>query len=212
MRDYFNREAQRFDAIYETRKPLSQRVVDGLFRRVVVERLNLVRNLAPSSYRWTTLDVGCGSGRYAIALAKVGAARVVGVDVAATMIDLARRGASRAGVEDRCEFHAVEFLDFGTDERFDVVVAMGYFDYLEAPLDHLHRMLLMCRGRVLVSFPKRWEVRAPVRKIRFALRSGFVRFYSRRDVLDLVARANLPGDRASLIDLGRDWIAVLRVA
>ena len=75
VRDYFEREAQRFDAIYEERKPLGQRAVDTLFRRVVVERFRLITNLAPQTGHWTALDVGCGSGRYAIALAQRGAAR-----------------------------------------------------------------------------------------------------------------------------------------
>ena len=33
VRDYFEREAVRFDAIYEPRKPMDQRAVDRLFRR-----------------------------------------------------------------------------------------------------------------------------------------------------------------------------------
>ncbi len=210
VREYFAREAERFDAIYDVRKPLQQRIVDSLFRRVVIDRLNLICNLAPSPGRWTVLDVGCGSGRYAIALAAAGATRVVGVDFAAPMIDLARQGASRARLEDRCEFITAGFMDFAAHQKFDVVIATGYFDYLEAPGPHLRKMISMCRGRIFASMPKRWEFRAPLRKIRFAVRRGFVRFYSRREVLHLVAWAGLPLERLSLIDLGRDWIAVMR--
>src|SRR5579884_3546900 len=104
VRDYFDREAKRFDAIYVDDKPIHQRVVDSLFRKVVVERFHLVCNLAPSPGRWTVLDVGCGPGRYGIALARAGAAKVVGVDVAQTMIDLARHEAEQAGVVDKFEF------------------------------------------------------------------------------------------------------------
>ena len=53
------------------------------------------------------------------------------------MIELARRQAAQAGVADRCEFHTSAFLDFQTAEKFDVVVATGYMDYLEDPLPHL---------------------------------------------------------------------------
>jgi len=211
VREYFNREARRFDAIYESRKPWHQRIVDRAFRQVVVERFRLICNLAPSTGSWNVLDVGCGSGRYAIALAQAGAARVVGVDVAASMTDLARQEAARASVGERCEFHTAAFLDFSTDERFDVVVATGYYDYLEDPLPHLQKMLRMSRGKVFITIPKRWEFRVPIRKLRFALERGFVRFYSRAEVMQLVHRAGLASERLSLIDLGRDWVAVLRV-
>ncbi len=157
------------------------------------------------------LDAGCGSGRYAIALASAGAARVVGVDVAQAMVDLARQGAAHAHVEDRCEFVTTEFLEFASEERFDVVVATGYFDYLNEPLPHLKRMLTLCRGKVFASFPKRWDVRVSLRKARIALGGGFVRFYSAREVIDLITRAGLPRERISIIDVGRDRIAVMRV-
>src|SRR5258708_23395027 len=90
VRKYFERASRRFDAIYDADKPLRQRIVDHLFRRVVLERFQLICTLAPSGEHWTVLDVGCGPGRYATALAHAGAARVVGVDVSGAMIDVAR--------------------------------------------------------------------------------------------------------------------------
>jgi 2-polyprenyl-3-methyl-5-hydroxy-6-metoxy-1,4-benzoquinol methylase len=211
VRDYFERRADRFDAVYEARKPLRQRAVDRVFRRVVIERFRLITNLAPLPGDWTALDVGCGPGRYSIALAAAGATRVLGVDAATSMVDLARDLAAEEGVSERCEFRNLSFLDLDLDERFEVVVATGYFDYLEDPAAHLHKMVDCCRGRIFVSFPKRWELRAAARKLRFALARGYVRFYSATEVRDLIREAGVPPDRASLIDLGRDWIAVLRI-
>ncbi len=210
VRNYFNREAVRFDAIYEANKPVYQRVGERLFRQVVVERFHLICNLSPSPGAWSVLDVGCGSGRYELALAAAGASRVVGVDVAASMIDLARQQAHAAGVADRCEFAVGAFTEFQTTERFDVVVATGYMDYLEDPLPHLRKMVRLCRGRAFISVPKRWEMRVPTRKLRFAVERGYVRFYSRREFLELAEAAGAHPDRVSLIDLGRDWIAVVR--
>lgn len=211
VRSYFNREAERFDAIYENRKPLVSRLVDRAFRSVVVERFHLICNLAPMPCPWTVLDVGCGSGRYALALAAAGARRVVGVDVAASMIDLASRQAAAAGLGDRCEFHTAPFLEFATQERFDVVVATGYMDYLEDPLPHLAAMVARCKGRLFVSVPKRLEYRVPIRKARFAIERGYVRFYGKREFQALATAAGVAPDRVSMIDLGRDWIAVMRV-
>jgi 2-polyprenyl-3-methyl-5-hydroxy-6-metoxy-1,4-benzoquinol methylase len=210
VREHFDRAAARFDAVYDERKPLYQRVIDRAFRRVVVERFHLICNLAPSSGDWKVLDVGCGPGRYALALAAEGASRIVGVDFAEEMIRIAREGAERHGVSDTCEFHVAEFRSFSTDEKFEAVVATGYFDYLEEPLVDLGLMVGMCSGRILASFPKRWEWRVPIRRLRFLLSRSFVRFYTKREVLGLFAAAGVPPERLSLIDLGRDWIAVAR--
>ncbi len=211
VRDYFDRAARRFDAIYQRDKPLSQRIVDRLFRQVVLERFRLICRLAAGPEGFSVLDVGCGSGRYAIALAAAGG-RVTGVDVSVAMIELARSEASKAGCADRCAFSVSSFQDFVSQESFDVVVATGYFDYLEEPAAELRKMMRLCRGRLFATFPKRWEVRVPIRKLRFWLAGGFVRFYARAEVVRLFHEAGLPADRLDLIDLGRDVVAVARVA
>ncbi|HZS38716.1 MAG TPA: methyltransferase domain-containing protein [Polyangia bacterium] len=210
VNSYFNREAERFDAIYEKDKPVHQQIGDALFRRVIHERFSLVMNAigAPGS---TMLDVGCGPGRYGVELARRGAKRCVGVDVAANMIDIARAEAEKAGVADRCAWTVSDFLSFVTDEKFDAVVAMGYYDYLEDPTPHLRKMIELSNGRVFMSFPKRWTLRTGLRIARFKLQRGFVRFYSRREILDLFRST---GNLAflSLVDLGRDYVAIYDAA
>ena len=206
VRSYFNREAARFDAIYEEAKPLHQRLGDALFRRVILERFSLVLNAIGAPGK-TVLDVGTGPGRYPIELARRGAARVVGVDVSSEMTAIAEREAAAAGVAERCQFVVSDFMGYHTDERFDAVVAMGYFDYMEDPARHLAKMIAYARGRVFASFPKRWEVRTPLRMARFKLAHGFVRFYSRSEVVALFGAVGaLP--YLSLVDLGRDYIAI----
>jgi 2-polyprenyl-3-methyl-5-hydroxy-6-metoxy-1,4-benzoquinol methylase len=207
VRRHFQRDAERFDSIYSDEKSLLHRLVDRQ-RRVVVERFNLIQNLAPLPGQWTALDIGCGPGRYAIAMAGRGAVRVLGVDVAPAMIELARREATKAGKSEVCEFVVSSFADFSTDEKFDVVVATGYFDYLEAPSADVEKMVRASRGRVFASFPKRFDWRVPLRKARFSLMGGYVRFYDEHEVRRLFSAAGLRRDRLSLIDLGRDWIAV----
>jgi len=206
VNSYFDREAERFAAIYERDKPLAQRLGDWIFRRVILERYSLVLNAigAPGA---SVLDVGCGPGRYGIELARRGARRCVGVDVAAAMIDIARREATKAGVADRCEWAVSEFLAYESAETFEAVVAMGYFDYLEEPLPHLRKMIGHARGRVFASFPKRWTLRTGLRVARFRLARGFVRFYSRGDVLALFREASGIACLA-LVDLGRDYVAI----
>jgi 2-polyprenyl-3-methyl-5-hydroxy-6-metoxy-1,4-benzoquinol methylase len=206
VNNYFNREAERFDAIYEKDKPIHQQIGDNLFRRVILERYSLVVNAigAPGAH---VLDVGCGPGRYGVELARRGAARCVGVDVAANMIDIARAEADKAGVADRCEWAVSDWLSYDTDESFDAVVAIGYYDYVENPLPHLEKVIARARGRVFASFPKRWTVRTGLRIARFKLAGGFVRFYSREEILELFRTAGQT-PFLSLVDLGRDYVAI----
>lgn len=203
---YFAKEAARFDAIYDDTKPLHQRIGDALFRRVILERFSLVVNALGAPGK-SVLDVGCGPGRYGLELARRSAARCVGVDVAAEMIDIARSEADKAGVSGSCEWIVSDYESFETSERFDAVLAMGYFDYLEEPDGHLAKMMRQCKGRIFASLPKRWTVRTGLRKVRFELERGFVRFYSRGEALDLFARQG-PLQYLSLVDLGRDYLAI----
>ncbi len=68
----------------------------------------------------TLLDYGCGSGILAIAAAKLGAARVVGVDIDPQAVDAAIANAERNAVSDVSHFHDSAQAVQG---QFDVVVA-----------------------------------------------------------------------------------------
>src|SRR5438309_2337593 len=98
VRDHFHDDAERFDSIYGEKKGLFQKFVDDYWRGVVQKRLELnVAKLQPLKGK-KILDVGCGSGRFCIEFAKGGAAKVVGIDFAEAMIDIANELAKRAGV------------------------------------------------------------------------------------------------------------------
>ena len=216
VKSWFGREAARFDAIYDSDKPLHQQIGDALFRRVILERFSLVMNAISAPGR-SILDVGTGPGRYPIELLRRGARHTMGVDVAPEMIDIARRAAEDAGFGERAAWAVSEFLDWpgtdgsGADLRYDAVVAMGYYDYMPDPAPHLAKMIRHCQGRVFASFPKRWELRVPLRMMRFAAARGFVRFYSRSDVVALFRQVGkLP--YLSIVDLGRDYIAIYDAA
>lgn len=74
------------------------------------------------------LDAGCGPGVFSLELARRGA-RVVGVDLAAELVDVARERAGEADLPPRAprpEFRAQDFVEAATGdpEGFDWVVAM----------------------------------------------------------------------------------------
>lgn len=74
------------------------------------------------------VDVGCGSGLFSIAAARLGAARVMGLDVDPKCIEVAKANAARFGFEKQTEFKEISILDRPAAEplgTFDVVYAWG---------------------------------------------------------------------------------------
>jgi SAM-dependent methyltransferase len=94
------------------------------------------------------LDLGCGIGRLAMAVAgEVG--RVTGIDVSAAMVAEARRRcAGLANVEVR-QTGGSDLAGFG-DAGFDGVVALDSFPYVVAAGGDLARRMVAEAGRVLV--------------------------------------------------------------
>ncbi|PYM04517.1 MAG: hypothetical protein DMD82_14185 [Candidatus Rokuibacteriota bacterium] len=208
VRGHFDADAQRFDAIYEERKGPVTRFIDHVWRGVVRRRLDLaLEKLAPFEGH-TYLDVGCGSGRFCHAYAQRGAARVVGVDFAPAMIDIASRLAGELGVADHCEFRIGAFPDAVPDGPFDCSSAMGFFDYIEDPAPILARMRELTRATLIASFPKSGEWRAPLRRLRFWMIGCPLFLYSEAGVRKLLAGAGI--DRHDWIELDRDYVVVAR--
>lgn len=94
----------------------------------------------------TVLDLGAGSGGIALALAAdYGAARVVGIDVEAPVLDKARRRVRARGLADRVEFLQVEPgpLPFA-DQEFDIVFSKDSMIHIpdkEALFEDIFRIL-----------------------------------------------------------------------
>ena len=206
VRDHFQADARRFDAIYNERKGPLTRLVDNWWRGVVRKRLEVnLEKLAPLQGK-TILDVGCGSGRFCVAYAQRGARRVVGVDFAVAMIEIADQIAQEAGVSDRCEFIAGAFPEAIGDATFDVSTANGFFDYIERPVPLLARMRELTRGTMIVSFPKAVEWRVPVRRLRFWTKGTPLFLYSEARVKQILADAGVRN--YEWINLDRDYLIV----
>lgn len=69
------------------------------------------------------IDVGCGSGILSIVAAKLGAGRVVGVDTAPDVAEVASRNAARHGVSDVTTFMQGDLFDpIPEGEQADVII------------------------------------------------------------------------------------------
>lgn len=189
QRNYWNREVNDFHSIYSHQKSNFARFLDNVFRKDMYERFVFtMENSWPIAYR-NFLDVGCGSGVYSLEFARKGAASVTGLDIAENMLDICRKSAASEGLEDRCSFLHTDLLEYNSDTKFDVTIGIGLFDYISEPLPVLKKMRQVTKGKAILSFPRLWTWRAPVRKARLALKDCPVFFYTKSKIGSLLKEA-----------------------
>jgi ubiquinone/menaquinone biosynthesis C-methylase UbiE len=192
VRRRFERDAQSFDAIYRLERSPFWRWVNTTLRKAVFERYIITFERAGDVTGKEILDVGCGSGVYAVDFARRGARRVVGVDFSGNMLELARQEAERHQVADRCEFIQADFLELDLEDKFDISIAMGVFDYVPDQVTFLRKMVALTTGKVIVAFPGHSLLREPARRLRYKLAGkGDIYLYSQDDVERIATEAGL---------------------
>jgi SAM-dependent methyltransferase len=98
------------------------------------------------------IDFGCGEGAEAIEIAQHGAARVIGVDIRAKLLEIARQNAQAAGVQHICEF------GLSAKEPADIIVSLDSFEHFSDTSQVLSIMasLLKPHGELIASFGPTW--------------------------------------------------------
>src|ERR1700733_14339588 len=178
VRTRFEERAQQFDDLYEDERWLVRTLRPGLFRRRKLAVDTVTQYDAPR-----VLDVGCGSGRIGEFVLEAGASQYVGVDFSAPMIDLARARLQR--FSDKTELLVDDFLAAPLNGPFDVILAVGLFDYLPDPHRFSRRMFELTApgGCGVGSFPTWSWLKGPVRKVRYEWIGDCPIFnYSRREL------------------------------
>lgn len=209
VRPYWEKVAKDFDAIYSGEKSPFKQWMDRVFRKDMYERLRLtVEECAREEVR-TMLDVGTGSGRFCLPLAK-DKERILGIDFSETMIALARKRAEEAGVTDRIQFEVGDFLKMAFNETFDAIISIGVFDYIRDPHPFLEKMARMATQRVITTYPVLFSWRVPVRWVRLNLAGCPVFFYSASRVQAAHEQAGLKVLRMERV--GKIWFVVAEPA
>jgi SAM-dependent methyltransferase len=162
VREHFRRKAFSFDHLYDEEHALQRLLRPGLFNRRELA-VDVVRDYDKPS----VLDVGGGSARIGELALDAGAARYVDVDLSDTMLGLARNRLERFG--DKVELVQGDFLTTPLEGPFDVVLALGYFDYIEDAAAHTRRIGELCSGSAVASFPRWTWTKGPVRKVRYEM-------------------------------------------
>ena len=181
---FFDARVAAYDAFYDPPSRFN-RWFNRVFRKAVFMRRDQTVVLARQYGCKTVLDVGCGSGQNSVWFVRNGIERVYAIDISADMVDQARDLAERAGVADRCEFHVADFMEMERGPRFDLVAALGVFDYVESPEKFLRHMSGFADRVIYGSFPGWTLVRSPLRKVRYSLRGCPTHFYRQPELTAL---------------------------
>jgi len=135
------------------------------------------------------LDIGCGTGRHSVELAKRGY-NVVGIDLSESMLKRARQNASGAGVE--VDFHCQDARNLSFDREFDLVIMLceGGFPLMET--DEMNFAILEGASRAL---------KAGGKFIFTTLNGLFPLFHSVKDFLDQAVQEGQAAYRNHNFDL-----------
>ena len=193
VKDYFERCADRFDGFYkEDHRSLFQHLAHVIFRKSgLVRRFQATVHILRDVRGRTVLDVGCGSGIYAIYFARKGA-EVTGIDFSEGMLSLARKNAG----DENCEVHFIhdDFLRHPLNARFDYTLFIGVFDYVKKSdlLSYFEKALRVTDQKIVATFPKRYTLfQTPIRYLWLRGQGCPVYFYTRRQIRAIAGHLNL---------------------
>jgi SAM-dependent methyltransferase len=183
VREHFRRKAFSFDHLYDEEHALQRFLRPGLFNR-----REFALEVAGEYEAPRVLDVGGGSGRIGELVLEHGASRYVDVDLSDSMLELARQRLARFG--DKVTLIQGDFLGVGIPGSYEVILALGYFDYIENAPAHVRRMreLIAPGGSVVASFPRWTWTKGPIRKLRYEVVNNCPIFdYTRDGLMQLFA-------------------------
>jgi 2-polyprenyl-3-methyl-5-hydroxy-6-metoxy-1,4-benzoquinol methylase len=161
VREHFRKKASSFDQIYDREEsPVQVFLRPGLFKR-----RDAALDLLKKYENPRVLDIGCGSGRVGELLLEHGAASYVGVDFSEPMLELAKGRLERFW--DKVSLEAGDFVDVVLEPGFDVIIALGVFDYIAEPNHLLRRAFELCSGCFFGTFPSWTWIKGPVRYLKY---------------------------------------------
>jgi hypothetical protein len=80
-------------------------------------------------------------------------------------------------------------LDWKTSDQFDLVIAIGFWDYVADPLERLKVIRSITRDRFLSAWPRAGTMRAAIRKRRLRVAGCPVYFWTHEQVVDYLTKA-----------------------
>ncbi|MDR1377427.1 MAG: class I SAM-dependent methyltransferase [Synergistaceae bacterium] len=131
---------------YASNNPISRYLISHFIKSLS----SLVRKVAPRSL----LEIGCGEGHLAFALAQEGYS-VHGLDVRANAIDLASRHARETRLESRLHFEVGDLYTFPLEPfQQELLICCEVLEHLDCPEAALKRLAELSAEYAIFSVPR----------------------------------------------------------
>jgi predicted TPR repeat methyltransferase len=202
VKNLFQREVENFVVRYQ-----NPSLIDRLLRKSIYLRFeNSLSECKKFGYK-TVLDVGSGAGIQAAMLANAGL-DVLGVDISDNMVQRAKtltQMPSFSKNTGKLDFRVANFLEFNTDKKFDLVMALGVFDYTKDARTYLAHMKKFAAREVIASFPVAGNIFFPQRWARYKfLKNCDIYAYSHKKLDALASQCQFSSHR--VLNTGRDYL------
>lgn len=155
----------------------------------------------------TIIDIGCGQGQVALALARgYPRAHVTGIDLSLAQVEKARAAAQRAGVHN-VSFQAADWMDFPLlSSPADLIIAAQVFQFTSEPNSFLQRIASSLKpgAHLLLStilLPNDEPAQDRARRLWHRWIDCAVSFHSGQDLAFLLAGAGLACCRIEVHDI-----------
>ena len=106
------------------------------------------------------------------------------------MLDLTEKRVKDKNLESNLELKLGDFLEINFDQKFDAIVLMGFFDYVEDPVRVLKKLLKECNKQIYISIPGTFGIFGLQRRFRYWLKNCPLYLYSYDRLIDILKQAN----------------------
>jgi SAM-dependent methyltransferase len=204
--DYWNAEAESFDSIYREDGSVNG-WLNRLLRGDMEGRYRFALSAANPGAHPHILEIGCGTGVHTRGFLDAGAASVTGIDVSSEMLKIAS-GRLAGKYDDRVRLVEGDFREVQFGRTFDVVTAIGVFDYIADSLEFMKKAAALTAGCFIATFPRAGTLRSYLRKARLSLKGCPVYFYTKERLEFLAQSCGTGVERCAVI--GQLFCAVFK--
>ena len=210
VENFFDKYAYDFDSIYGSLKTRNfiTKLTDNLFRQSMFNRYKLTLNFVSDKKDITScLDIGTGPGSYCVDIAKLNI-KNIGIDVSSEMIIVAENNVPN-DLKNLIEFKCVDYMKYLPENKLDVSILMGFFDYIKDPTEVFIKLKKDTNKYILASFPKLYEPLSIQRYIRYTLTKCPLYLYSKNKIIKIMTNAKI--DDYEIINNNREFFLIAKL-